>query len=328
MYKNICEYGCGSEAHFQFGNGKWCCESYYGRCSEMRKKNSVAQKGKHFSDETRRKISGSLKGKTLSKETRKKISESKKGKFCGENNSFYGKTHSVETRQKISNAQKGKNHPMYGKTHSEEARQKISESLKGKTHSKETRQKLRLSIEKIKEKYPFFSKIEELRYNPDKPEENEIQARCKNHVCLNSKERGGWFVLTKQQISHRIHALENGNGGYYFYCCQECKDVCPLFNLRSDPYQNTEKPYTDSEYRTWRKEVLRRQFENVGYNECEICGAVKDLHVHHEKPQKTHPHLSLDPDNGIIFCQSCHYGYGHGDEVCTTGALANIICIN
>jgi len=39
---------------------------------------------------------------------------------------------------------------------------------------------------------------------------------------------------------------------------------------------------------------------------------------------KTHPYLALDPDNGISFCEECHYKIGHktGTE-CSTGNLAN-----
>jgi len=36
---HVCDYGCGKEAHYQLKNGKWCCESYYGKCSISRIKN-------------------------------------------------------------------------------------------------------------------------------------------------------------------------------------------------------------------------------------------------------------------------------------------------
>ncbi len=62
-------------------------------------------------------------------------------------------------------------------------------------------------------------------------------------------------------------------------------------------------------------------------NFCEYCHATENLHVHHEVPQKIVPGYSLDPDNGIIACEDCHYKYGHktGTE-CSTGNLANKIC--
>ena len=188
----------------------------------------------------------------------------------------------------------------------------------------------KLSIEQIKEKYKFFSEVEEIRYNPDKPREKEIQVHCKNHLCPSSKEKNGWFTPTSGQIYHRANTLKNpiGFGESNFYCSQECKDTCPTYDLRFDPFYNTEKPYTQVEYSIWNSEVLERQKEEDGYNFCEICYSTKNLHVHHEKPVKTHPLLALDPDNGIVLCKDCHYEIGHktGTE-CSTGALANKVLL-
>ena len=183
----------------------------------------------------------------------------------------------------------------------------------------------------------YFSKVEEIRYNPDKSKKKEIQVHCKNHNCKNSKEQGGWFTPTGYQITTRIIALNHYDGGY-FYCCDECKNTCPLFNIRSDPYTNNERPYTQEEYNIWRQEVLQRQFDELGHNECEICGNTNltELQVHHEIPTKKNWIFSLDPDNGIILCvkkerqpeeETCHFKYGHktGTE-CSTGHLASIIC--
>lgn len=35
----LCDYGCGKEAKFQMSSGKWCCESHYSKCTELRRKN-------------------------------------------------------------------------------------------------------------------------------------------------------------------------------------------------------------------------------------------------------------------------------------------------
>lgn len=43
----LCEYGCGREATHQLKNGKWCCETSYNKCPEMRKKNSAGLKRAH-----------------------------------------------------------------------------------------------------------------------------------------------------------------------------------------------------------------------------------------------------------------------------------------
>jgi len=37
----LCDYGCGQEAKYQFKNGKWCCSSNMACCSAIRKRNSM-----------------------------------------------------------------------------------------------------------------------------------------------------------------------------------------------------------------------------------------------------------------------------------------------
>jgi len=111
----------------------------------------------------------------------------------------------------------------------------------GKNRSKETMKKLseknKHTIEQIQEKYPTFVKEEEMRYNPDKLPEKEIQFHCKYSECKNSKEKGGWFTPTYWQFKNRIDALEHddGNDGRYFYCSKGCKQNCCLYYFKRDP---------------------------------------------------------------------------------------------
>ena len=251
--------------------------------------------GRKMSEETKRKMSESHKGKKVSKETKEKMINEGKG--------MYGKKHSIETKIKMSKSMKGKN--------------------KGKKRNNESRKKLSLTnrntIEYIKNKYSLFSKIEEMRYNPEY--KGEIQVHCKNHNCPNSKERGGWFTSSFGQISERIRQVQHleGNGGSYFYCCDKCKQECPLYNLQTDPLQKSEILYTQIEYQTFREFVLKRD----DYK-CQYCGE-KAEHVHHERPQKLEPFFALDPDLAWSVCKKCHYKYGHKDE-CSTGNLAKLIC--
>lgn len=212
-----------------------------------------------------------------------------------------------ETRIKLSKSKIGNNHPLYGKHHSEKSKNKIRISSK-------------LKISYIKKKYTFFSIIEEIRYNPDKIREKEIQVHCKNHNCSNSKEQGGWFIPSRTQLRERIRQLEDkdGNGGSYFYCCDDCKQLCPLFNLKGCGINN-KFIYTPSEYQTFRTFVLERD----NYI-CQFCGE-KATEVHHERPQKVEPFFALDPDYAWSCCKECHYKYGHKDE-CSTGNLAKKIC--
>lgn len=263
-----------------------------------------------------------LKGKKHSEETKRKMSESRKG----ENNSMYGKRRvmSEETRKKMSDSHKGKPSGMKGKTLSDETKKLLSEKRKGKnnpmygkkrTISKETKKKMsrssKITIEKILERYPLFSKIEEIRYNPEN--KKEIQVRCKNHNCPNSKEQSGWFTPSGTQLSERIRQIENedGNGGSYFYCSNKCKNTCILFNFRSDPYENKLVAYTQEEIEMWKNRV--KTLDNY---ECQICGSVDELQVHHIIPKKLQPLFALDPENGICLCKTCHFKYGHSDEGC------------
>ncbi len=248
----------------------------------------------------------------------------KNGKWCCSENC----RSCPATRKKISESNKGQNAWNKGKTIgpcSEKIKTKISKSLKGISFSKDHKKKIskgkKLIIKQIKEKYPTFSKIEEMRYNPDKPEEKEIQVHCKNHNCKNSKEKEGWFTPTGHQFDGRRRALEdkNGNDGTYLYCSQYCKDTCPLYRLRSDPYKDNSLPYTYTEYQTFRTFVLERD-KYI----CQFCGK-QATHVHHERPQKLEPFFSLDPDYAWSCCEKCHYEKGHKDE-CSTGNLAKIVC--
>ena len=214
-------------------------------------------------------------------------------------------------RKKHSERMMGNKNPMFGKKRifSEE---EIKKQIKGR----------KLTIKKIHKKYPLFSKVEEMRYNPDKPGEKEIQVHCKNHNCQNSKEQGGWFTPNVSQIIERRRALEHpdGNDGRYFYCSEECKIGCPLYYSRgNDPLRENISNYTNEEYSTFREYVLERD-----EYKCQYCGERAE-HVHHERPKKLEPFFSLDPDLAWSVCSNCHYNYGHKDE-CSTVNLASKSC--
>jgi len=212
-------------------------------------------------------------------------------------------------RNDHSQRMKGKNNPMFG-VKRVFSKEEIQKQIEGRI----------LTIEKIKKKYSFFSEVEGMRYNPEN--NNDIQVHCKNHKCENSKEKGGWFTPNLSQIIERRRALEHqeGNDGRYFYCSEECKNTCSLYYSRgNDPFKETEKSYTISEYNQFREFVLER--DNY---KCQYCDE-KAEHVHHERPQKIEPFFALDPDYAWSCCEKCHYEKGHKDE-CSTGKLAIKVC--
>jgi hypothetical protein len=249
--------------------------------------------------------------KKLSESHKKRISESNKGKIFSEDH-----------RKKLREARIGKEGFYKGKTLSLDHRLKIGKSNRGKERSLETRKKLseinKLTIEKIKERYPLFTKIEEMKLSLI---DFSIQFHCKNHNCPNSKEKGGWFSPTKTQIFERIRAIEKQDSDLnYFYCSDNCKNSCPLFKSRSDPFKNKDISYTQQEYNIFKKFILERDFYI-----CQFCGE-KATDVHHERPQKLEPFFALDPDYAWSCCEKCHYEKGHKDD-CTTGKLSKLVCI-
>ena len=284
---NLCDYGCGQQAKHQFKNGKVCCSSHSSICPQVQ--NKISKKILTHSNEIK------IRNKKIH---RGKIPWNK------------GKTgvYNKETIEKFKKVRKGKT---YAEIFGESKAKKL----------KDDKKEIRLTIEKIKEKYPFFFKIEEMQYNPDIPKK-EIQVHCKNHNCSNSKEKGGWFTPTKIQLYERIRNIEqHGLDNAFYYCCDECKNICPIYNLHSDPYQITNKPYTQDEYQIFRTHVLER--DNY---KCQYCGEQAE-HVHHERPQKLEPFYSLDPDLAWSVCKKCHYIKGHTKGTkCSTGILSTVVC--
>jgi 5-methylcytosine-specific restriction endonuclease McrA len=58
---------------------------------------------------------------------------------------------------------------------------------------------------------------------------------------------------------------------------------------------------------------VRDQFVAV-HPQCEACGSVSDLNVHHVKPFASHPELELDTNNLITLCRVHHFRVGHDPD--------------
>lgn len=348
---------CGQEANYYFQTtNTYCCSKFPQQCPEFKKKLSEKKKGKKRSNESIEKQRQSMKGRNI-KLFAKMVNTTKicdygcgkvakykfkNGKYCCENDyrkckGFIDKKVFKEKINPLAISIENNSNIICEYGCEELARYKFkngkyccSESVtKCPTVSRkmtlEAKRKLQLinkkPIEYWKKKYPFFSKIEELRYNPDKSGEKEIQVHCKNHNCPNSKEQDGWFTPSYVQLYERIRQLEHpeGNGGSHFYCSEECKNICPLYNFKYFEEQEMVKTYNPEEYQTFRENVLER--DNY---KCQYCGEPAE-HIHHERPQKIEPFFALDPDLAWSVCKKCHYRYGHKDE-CSTGNLAILRC--
>ena len=310
----LCDYGCGKEATHQFKNGKWCCSREFQSCPEM-KKQFMNEKNKNNLKILRNNY------KKIKTDNLCEYGCGQKAKYILNNEKiccepYYSKCKAI--RIKNSNGNKGK----------EGNRKGHAPWNKGKkdVYTKETLKKIssgaRNTIKYIKEKYLFFSKIEEMRYNPDIL--GEIQVHCKNHNCKNSKEKGGWFTPTRSQINERRRCLEHQGIDYScFYCSQKCKNECPLYGKKgADPFKDQKLPYTYEELQAWKNKV-----KELDDSKCQICESTENIHVHHIIPQKLEPFFALDPINGICLCKECHYKYGHKDE-CSTSNIAHKQCNN
>ena len=329
----LCEYGCGQEAKHQFKNSKWCCSDDYRKCQAFIEKIRQKNIGKKRNRKTKNNISQGRKGK------KNKLPEILSANVnilcsfgCNKKALYYFSTTNryscSDHHSKCTGERKRRSKRNIGKKLSSETKRKISKKIiQLNKESEEYRFKQstsrKLIIDQINERYPTFSIIEEMRYNPGKPGEKEIQVHCKNHSCPNSKKQGGWFTPIRTQLAERIRQIESeyGQGGCYFYCSDHCKQECPLYNLYSDPLKDNDKPYTFSEYSTFRNYVLERDRYI-----CQYCGDPA-TDVHHERPQKLEPFFALDPDLAWSCCKTCHNYYGHkkGTE-CSTGQLATKIC--
>lgn len=248
-------------------------------------------------------------------------------KYCCSTHFSKCKVRRKRSKKYMTGLRVGEKNPNFGIKMSDEAKENIRNgNLKNNYYpSDETRRKMssssRLTIEKISKKYPLFFKIEELRYNPN--DKFTIQGHCKNHKCENSKEKNGWFDLTYIQFYERIRSLEkHGVDHAYFYCCEECKSICPLFGLNPNHIINSNDNYERDYIPEWLKEKVKK----IDGNKCIYCESIHNLEVHHIFPIKLFPQLSLDINYMITACRKCHINIAHSDTECTLGYLSNKIC--
>jgi hypothetical protein len=241
----ICDYGCGKEAKYQLKNGKWCCGNHYSKCS--------SSKNKPISIETIELCSYGCKRIAKFRFKNGKICCSEKTQSCptyvnifSNNTKLQWENETEEQRlkkfkkQKESwddNARNNMSEKTTKRLSNPDERKNLSEKQSEKMKDSERRKNLslkcNLTLEKIKDKYPFLLEIEELKYKLN-DDNLIIQGRCKNKNCNNSKEHNGWFDLSGYQISMRILALKNKAGNHYFYCSEKCKVECELFKRRID----------------------------------------------------------------------------------------------
>ncbi len=286
----LCEYGCGRQAKFKNKSGKWMCSEFWQQCPSKRKETSIISKRTHNTKEFKKKVRiNTLKQFKNETPENKKIRIDKIKKTCRT------LKHVEKSRNTTINLWKNKNYrnsmiaamkkikqdPLHRKVLSEIAKKRFKKETKEERLERIIKAKIgaqkyfkneslikkeqrinskKRTIEKIKKKYPLLYKVEEMRYNPDKPNEKEIQVHCKNNFCNYSKEKGGWFTPINRQIEQRMTGLNNNTS--YFYCSEKCKEECILFHLREDPNRLKEyAKYVDEVYKVTYKSLMKYSSE-------------------------------------------------------------------
>jgi len=137
------------------------------------------------------------------------------------------------------------------------------------------------------------------------PKNNKLlQVKCYESGC---KE---WFNPTNLQVINRLQALDMvWSGESHFYCSEECKKYCSIYNQKDYPMGH--KPDYSRELQ---KPLRRLVIERDNY-ECQRCGSKESLICHHIEPVKCNPIMSADVDNCIILCTDCHE-LAHSQEGC------------
>lgn len=272
---------------------------------ENNKEEIDARKKKYHRDN---KVKINLKSKQYYKDNSEKLKQ-------------YGKQYTIDNRYKI-NLKKKK----YCIANKETI------CLNGKKYYRENKQKL------LKHNKDYYHSNARYDLFVNKLTVDEVPKLHDDGISLEVKCRycGKYFIPMYEAVKHRVDSL-NGNGGEnYLYCSEDCKQACPVY--KRVKYPKGFKQISENEGQEgndiWRQEVIKRNIKEYGQLQCEICGNTNEneLSAHHEKPRKTHPEMSLDPDNGWMLCSfgkgnNCHLKYGHPKETnCSTAKLAKLTC--
>lgn len=82
--------------------------------------------------------------------------------------------------------------------------------------------------------------------------------------------------------------------------------------------------YNTPAYKDWREYILKRD-----EYKCQMCGKIGiALEVHHIRPKRLWPELTLVIDNGITLCKSCHQTIVTGREDRFAYIFSRIVKLN
>lgn len=192
--------------------------------------------------------------------------------------SFSGKRHSADSRKKISETLKGKAF-WIGKHLPEETRRKISETKMGKKMSAEARQKMSERQKGRRHSEETKRKISEAQ----KGEKGNMWSKHHLEITKRKMSKAGKGKHLSESHRRKIGEARSGKyGGEKSYNWQGGKSFEPYgleFNRR-----------------------LKRQILERDGHECQLCGAIEDLCIHHLDRNKRDNELT----NLITLCRLCH----------------------
>ena len=162
---------------------------------------------------------------------------------------------------------------------------------------------------------PQLNWIEDVRRDP---ENNDLlQVKCSENNCKK------WFTPKRTEVRRRLTSLRTGIGENRFYCSDECKNKCSVFNQVLYPKTFIKDDITREVQQELRELVFQRD-----EHECQKCGNDTDLHCHHFEGVEQNPIESADIDNCITLCSECHK-MAHEDEGCRYVDLKkDKLCLN
>lgn len=207
----------------------------------------------------------------------------------------------------------------YRDSHKEKIKKQKHESyLRNKDHiEKRNKEYYNAHHKKMLEyKKQFASQLAryDLFYNKLKPyyDENYLRKDPKNSklIQVRCKKCNKWFNPTNKECYNRIFCINNlTHGESNFYCSDECKNNCEIFNKTTDILKNNQSYCS---YKEILQNELRDMVLQLDNYTCQICGkSLKDypnlhLHCHHIISKKLEPILSSDINNCITLCDECH----------------------
>ena len=150
-------------------------------------------------------------------------------------------------------------------------------------------------------------------YYLDKLPPDDVALMVDGFVTVLCKYCGKRFVPSRYQIRNRINSyIGTGAGDSNFYCCPECKDMCPIFKKKIYQEDHPNRPDTSRAEQPALRELC---LERDGY-QCQKCGSEENLECHHFEGIEINPVESCDLDMVITLCEDCHDD-AHSDKGCT-----------